>query len=271
MLVLTFGILVVIVIVTNLLIVMATDYCNPSLCYGYGKHIGCENDRDFSPKCPDNRFIVNMTHNMKYFILNKHNQLRSFVAMGQIDGYESADRMAQMILKAKLIPMKKNYISKSILLKTWDSELASLAEMNVKTCKFGHDKCFKTDNFPLAGQNLYEIRSTSKFKWDSFTEAIDYFIDRWFNEHTNADMNVIGRYRSNGRKIGHFTQIVSSESSKVGCAMIMYKRNRYVTLYFVCNYSLSNILNAPIYTSGKPCSRCSYGCSKLYPGLCKVN
>lgn len=55
-----------------------------------------------------------------------------------------------------------------------------------------------TDSFPLAGQNLYEIRSSSKFKWNSFTDAINYFMDRWFNEHTNADMNVIDRYRSNG-------------------------------------------------------------------------
>lgn len=86
-----------IVIVTDPFIVMATDYCNPSLCYGYGKHIGCDNNGDFSPKCPDYRFIVNMTNTMKSFILNKHNQLRSFVAMGQIDGYESADSMAQMV------------------------------------------------------------------------------------------------------------------------------------------------------------------------------
>lgn len=28
--------------------------------------------------------------------------------------------------------------------KTWDDELATLAEMNVKSCKFGHNKCFKT-------------------------------------------------------------------------------------------------------------------------------
>ncbi|KAG4074792.1 hypothetical protein HA402_006431 [Bradysia odoriphaga] len=243
-------IIAAVVIVYGAVSVMATDYCNPALCYGYGKHIGCDNDGDFSPKCPDNRLLVNMTNSMKYFILNKHNQLRSFVAMGQIDGYDSADSMAQM---------------------TWDDELANLAEMNVKTCKFGHNKCFKTDRFPLAGQNLYEIRSSSKFRWSSFTDAINYFMDRWFTEHINADMNVIDRYRSNGRKIGHFTQIVSSQSTKVGCAMVMYKRNRDVTLYFVCNYSLSNILNAPIYTSGEPCSRCSYGCSTLYPGLCLAN
>lgn len=143
----------------------------------------------------------------------------------------------------------------------------------------------------MAGQNLYEIRSNSKFKWNTYTEAMNYFIDRWFNEHADADMNVISRYRSNGwvilyekfcfwlliaqlnfrRKIGHFTQIVSSRSTKVGCAMVTYKRNRDVTLYFVCNYSLSNILNAPIYTVGQPCSGCSYGCSELYPGLCRVN
>lgn len=38
------GILVVIAIVTDPVIVMATDYCNPGLCYGYGKHIGCDNN-----------------------------------------------------------------------------------------------------------------------------------------------------------------------------------------------------------------------------------
>lgn len=38
------AILVAIVIFTNTVNVSATDYCNPSLCYGYGKHVGCGNN-----------------------------------------------------------------------------------------------------------------------------------------------------------------------------------------------------------------------------------
>lgn len=33
-----------ILVVISPVIVMATDYCNPGLCYGYGKHIGCNNN-----------------------------------------------------------------------------------------------------------------------------------------------------------------------------------------------------------------------------------
>lgn len=65
---------------------------------------------------------------MKSKILDYHNKYRNQQALGQTPNYEPAVRMATM---------------------KWDSDLAKLAEMNVRTCMFGHDNCMNTGKIRL--------------------------------------------------------------------------------------------------------------------------
>ena len=72
---------------------------------------------------------------------------------------------------------------------------------------------------------------------------------------------------------GHYTQIVWGETTKIGCGSATYKSGRFIKKYVVCNYGKAgNLLRAPMYEVGRPCSSCPSGtsCSRSYPGLCQA-
>ena len=73
--------------------------------------------------------------------------------------------------------------------------------------------------------------------------------------------------------IGHYTQMVWASTHKIGCGYTSYKRGRFVKKFIVCNYGKAgNLLRAPMYQVGRPCSKCSSNtCSKNFPGLCTVS
>lgn len=79
--------------------------------------------KGFGPSCPSDASVIDITSEMKSKILDYHNKYRNQQALGQTPNYEPAVRMATM---------------------KWDSDLAKLAEMNVRTCIFGHDNCMNT-------------------------------------------------------------------------------------------------------------------------------
>lgn len=66
---------------------------------------------------------------------------------------------------------------------TWNIELAKLAELNVKTCIFAHDKCRNTLDYPYAGQN---IAIMSGF-FTNITETIEKLIDLWWDEYKKTN------------------------------------------------------------------------------------
>jgi len=249
-------IIVTAVLATILLIdvVLGLDYCQKGLCGSNVKHIGCGNNGDFGPNCPPERSLVPMTADLKAYLLQKHNQARSNIANGKITGYQSANRMIEV---------------------TWDDELAKLAEYNAKTCTYRHDQCRNTETYKYAGQNIAIALSTPNY-FKNINAVVDYLFDMWFDEYKDCDMTYINKCRNSdtGKKIGHFTQIVSAASNKVGCALNTYSTNSISnttyskSVYFVCNYSLTNISDRPVYPTGKPCSACTKGCSATYPGLC---
>lgn len=79
--------------------------------------------KGFGPSCPSDASIIELTPDLKNIIVELHNKYRNQQALGQTPNYEPAVRMATI---------------------KWDPELARLAEMNVRTCMFGHDNCMNT-------------------------------------------------------------------------------------------------------------------------------
>lgn len=72
-------------------------------------------------------------------------------------------------------------------------------------------------------------------------------------------------------QIGHFTQIVSDRTIKIGCGLVTYSTysgDVWTHDYFVCNYSFTNIIGQPAYVKGIAASQCTTGASFSYPGLC---
>ena len=251
-----------------------TDYCNPNLCSAGRTHIACGNSGDFSLSCPADRQLVNFTQNDIQVILNAHNTLRNKIASGAQPGFNQAARMATMVkLKEKII------ISKIVKLcsQTWSSELASLAELNVKQCEMKHDRCRSTADFRFAGQNLGMSGASNAFQ--PVQDVITNTVNDWYGEVSGAsqvDINTCCTAQS-GQVIGHFTQVVTDRAIKVGCASSRFTikgegmSEGFRFTLFACNYAFTNLIGSKVYVSGNAASGCTSGVNPSYPALCSVN
>ncbi|EDS33916.1 venom allergen [Culex quinquefasciatus] len=223
---------------------------SPSICPNGGPHVACNAPNPFGASCyGKNPQLIPMTDVMRAQILDQHNRMRSLLASGQLPGYSPAVKMPTL---------------------QWDLELQYLAEANARSCEYGHDKCRNTNWSKYVGQNIGVLRYFG-FKVTK-PQSVKYFIDAWFNEYVYAHAYV-DRYPQHyyGPQIGHFTQIISDRTVKIGCGMVTYQTYNgelWTHDYFVCNYSFTNIINQPSYVKGHAGSQCSTGVSSAYPGLC---
>ncbi|XP_058448518.1 antigen 5 like allergen Cul n 1-like [Malaya genurostris] len=229
----------------------AVDYCDPELCGNGRPHIGCNATEDFGEACPPNTELIPMDDKTKELIMNLHNSLRSELASGKLEGFESAERMAVL---------------------EWNDELAKLAEYNTRTCLYTHDECRSTEKYHFAGQNIARKSKPNNITVEVVL-ALSDLTNKWWQEYVDTNQTVMDSYRKVGEgvHIGHFALMANDRITQVGCSAAKYfnpdnKRN-YV--YYVCNYSFTTVLGKPVYRKGKPCSKCSDNCSKKYPGLCE--
>ncbi|XP_061390203.1 venom allergen 3 homolog [Musca vetustissima] len=232
-------------------------YCNPSLCESYNgthtqvlPHVACHNPGHFAATCGAQPHLLHMSERRRNLILALHNLARSRIASGQVAGYKPASHMPQI---------------------KWDTELEHLATLHVQRCSFTHDLCRNTPRFPYSGQNIgyYWIRREIK----SHSRRMKNFIVNWFKEHIDANQSFIDAYHLHpeGKKIGHFTQMVADRVHRVGCAAIRYHEPDQpldTKFLMTCNYDYTNIYTEPIYQSGPPASKCAYNISEEYPALC---
>ncbi|XP_052797722.1 cysteine-rich venom protein latisemin-like [Mya arenaria] len=134
---------------------------------------------------------------------------------------------------------------------SWDAELATFAQRWAENCVFQHDKNYKRRSFGRfsVGQNLY--MHSLRVSWSVAIKA-------WSDE--KADYNYAGA--STG-VTGHYTQMVWSSSSKVGCG---YAYCSSVGNIYVCDYGpAGNMGNQLPYARGTVCSACNGNCNN---GLC---
>ncbi|XP_062553204.1 antigen 5 like allergen Cul n 1-like [Armigeres subalbatus] len=249
-----FIISVVLAVVVGLCDGQTTNYCDTSLCPNGGPHIACNGLTTLSSTCGAGSFEVTMNSTNQQLIVGLHNQLRSKVASGQ-----QVNRTGTYFKQAAKMATLQ-----------WDTELANIAAANARRCVYGHDKCRNTATMKYVGQNI----AYQAYYGMSFTDnqLLSGFINSWFSEAENTTTQYLASYPSNynGPAIGHFTQIVSDRTSKVGCSMVSYVRSPFTYKYFVCNYGLTNIVNQPVYAAGNACSGCTTGCNANYPGLCST-
>uniref|UniRef100_A0A182JKC2 Venom allergen-1 n=1 Tax=Anopheles atroparvus TaxID=41427 RepID=A0A182JKC2_ANOAO len=228
------------------------DYCTANLCNG-GQNVGC-NPPPLSggSRCYGmSPAVVPITAALQSRILDRHNSRRSTIATGGLYPFPQARRMATL---------------------QWDNELASQAGHNARSCQFAHDQCRNTQEFRWSGQNL----AMKQFYGQTLSveSLIDDFATMWWDEYKVTSTAYIDRYPSNyvGPAIGHFTQMASDRTWKVGCAMQNWIQDGlWITYYFVCNYSFTNIIAQPVYVRGTTASGCTTGQNPSYPGLCSVN
>ncbi|XP_055549626.1 venom allergen 5.01-like [Wyeomyia smithii] len=229
-----------------------TNYCDSSLCRAGTTHIACNSSRTLSTTCGVEATEIVLDSTLQALILGLHNGFRSTVATGNQSitsntFYPQAKRMATVV---------------------WSTELADIAGANTRRCIYGNDQCRNTATFTAAGQN---IAIMSYFGRTISTVAlIKKIINKWYEEYAYANPTIIASFPSahQGHSIGHFTQIVGDRVTHLGCSLVVYYNSPWTRQYFVCDYSLTNIIGQPVYKSGDYCSECTTGCSTEYPGLC---
>nr|QHA25178.1 venom allergen/CRISP [Periegops suteri] len=194
-------------------------------------------------------------------IVQAHNEYRSKIAMGK-------ETTGNLPSSADMLQME------------WDDELAAVAEKHAENCKFEHDcnECRQISKFNV-GQNLYTSwRCSNDIPQPDWKAAVK----SWYDEVADFNKNIVGSFNPAGGTgvIGHFTQVIWAQTWKVGCGYVAYKEGEKMNQMYTCNYGPGgNMYEAPVYTSGKPCSLCPVNscCGKNcntqpeYDGLCKMN
>lgn len=75
---------------------------------------------------------------------------------------------------------------------------------------------------------------------------------------------------------GHFTQVITWDAYAIGCSMLTYTNTNAfdppsLSNQLICNYSIGNLDENPIYNPGPTASDCKTGTNPKYPGLCSEN
>lgn len=232
-------------------------YCREDLCLQYDqlgrlvqkKHVACGNSGSFAEDCPTGRTLFKIDPQIRAFIIHLHNEARNRLANGSLPGFESASRMPSVV---------------------WNEELAQLAELNTKSCKFEHDECRNTELYRQAGQNL-------AFGYYPLGEDIFDILEKltalWFNEYVDADQDVMDEFENPpNATIGHFTQMMSDRTTEIGCGVVIYPQKlsgfTFKVVLFACDYSITNIYGQPVYRTGVAASKCLHGTNPYYDSLC---
>ncbi|XP_068217769.1 uncharacterized protein [Palaemon carinicauda] len=149
----------------------------------------------------------------------------------------------------------------------WDHELAQIAQSHADQCLFVHDcpDCRRVSRFSV-GQNL--CINAQRI----LNSTIDWIgtIDNWYNEVEFVNSDDLEPY-SPSYATGRYTQMMWSNSYKVGCGFTMFLEGGWWKKLYTCDYGPSgNILSYQMYERGRPCSSCPRDtvCSEQYPGLC---
>lgn len=159
----------------------------------------------------------------------------------------------------------------TLILQTWNAELAQLASLNVKRCKMTHDECRSTKDFKYAGQNLAYRANSGAF--EPMSSLIEKNVKGWYDEVEFAAQSDIDECctSKSGKTIGHFTQLVTDRAIQVGCAVARYTDGKWKTSLMACNYAFTNMIGQRVYISGESASGCTSGTNSDFPALCKAS
>ncbi|XP_028326983.1 cysteine-rich venom protein [Gouania willdenowi] len=135
----------------------------------------------------------------------------------------------------------------NMLLMSYSVDLALTAQLYVDQCVLAHGdpSTRMLDGYEL-GENLFY--SSELFSW---TEVIN----AWYNEVENYQYPNVS---TNGKHIGHYTQVVWNTSYRVGCGVTLCPDNIY--LYGCHYYRAGNFIGIPPYTVGSLCGACPDHC-----------
>ncbi|RNA11378.1 cysteine-rich venom latisemin-like isoform X2 [Brachionus plicatilis] len=135
---------------------------------------------------------------------------------------------------------------------TWDIGLARLAQRWAENCDFDHDcaLCRRLLNNQTisVGQNAFALLGAVFDPKTFWTDAINF----WLTEQNNFNF-ALGSKTGQFIDVGHYTQIINSVTSKIGCGVADCGGN----LHAFCNYALAQKEWQRPYKVGPACSKCA--------------
>ncbi len=162
----------------------------------------------------------------------------------------------------------------------WDTELETLAQKYINTDPKVHNTNRTIPSHPTdyLGENMYWQSKGTSAKLTPGTFNGSLAVTSWFNEvkYWNGNVTKFGS-QTTTQVVGHFTQVVWADTTRVGCGVLDCVTVTPMTSYtmysqkvsFVCDYwNGGNIINQAIYQVGTPCSRYGGVCSSNFKFLC---
>lgn len=212
----------------------------------------------FSQTC-----VKKLTQDQINAILDAHNSYRNTVASGS---------QTISFFAGGQLPSSSN-----MKVVEWSTDLEELAQSWANTDPGSHNPTRKVSNPNLQGyigENIFWGWSSSSRAKLPGSYAAQSAVKSWFDEYKQYRQSV-DKFVSDGTMIGHLTQVIWAETTKIGCGIldcVTSHKNTYYTMYLqkvaiVCNYwKGGNYIGAAVYEKGTPCSKCT--CSSKYTSLC---
>jgi len=198
----------------------------------------------------------------KDWILAKHNELRSKVALGKVPGH--------------YVPKAANMEEMS-----WDDELAQAAQAHANKCLETGEL---TEGFSSGGRSIARIWGSFGKKSPDMSVEFPLAMDEWYEGLEKFSRFALSYYKGgkgssyNGKiDVSGYTQLVWAKSNKVGCGYILYEEpegwrgDKAYWQVTVCNYSpAGNVVGEEVYQIGSPASKCPAGTTPdVAAGLCR--
>ncbi|XP_014367134.2 scoloptoxin SSD976 [Papilio machaon] len=179
-----------------------------------------------------------------------HNNRRLIVAKGLVPGQPAASNMEFMV---------------------WDEELAEKASKWAEKNEFKHnpDRTIDSNRWSLVGENIYVYNYYSNMG-DEPKIDIENALDNWFQEH--KFYNFVPFFLTSINPFGHYTQMVWSNTNRIGCGISQTKTHNHIKTLFVCDYGpTGNYFEQKPYKTNGPIENllCRDGkCDKPYGPNC---
>ncbi|XP_022222715.2 antigen 5 like allergen Cul n 1-like [Drosophila obscura] len=223
-----------------------TNYCGVESC-GTLENLGCKNNMAFVQGCAGTMFNVSAA--MRTFIVKQHNIYRNLVARGKLNDLPPSGRMLKM---------------------QWHEELAEIARFAAYRCSIGPIyRCFATMEFPGPGYNTVYNKFPNA---QDPTKIVRAQLKVWFEQYVYANAKSILSGRApGGQEIGHFLQMVTGLSDRVGCSIFRSTHFGFRYQVLICAYSCSRQKKVPAYKLSRlPGEHCTCGADQEYKNLCST-
>ncbi|CAH1965723.1 unnamed protein product [Acanthoscelides obtectus] len=215
-----------------------------------------------SKACVDYK-TLNLSEDLKEYIVSIHNDIRNHVASGQ----ETKGGLGRQPSAANMNMLE------------WDDELAAVAQRWADQCipineTIQHDICKRSKRFEV-GQNVITAVTADQ----DFPELAALIL-HWYKQVGNvipSDIDHFSGIKRGQFMIGQYTQLVWAKTRYIGCGISIFldiqsstPKKKFYNHRLVCNYGpAGNILGHTVYQKGIPCSKCAWGqCDIFRTSLC---